>query len=458
MIFEAFSQADISIARDFGGTGLGLTIASRLVRLMGGELRLESREGRGSRFHFELELAALEPPEPPPRPLGPRRGGLGGEPRPGSRDRGRPAGASPGLRPARARGHGLGPGVEPGAPHPRLLARARLRGRRSAAALRLGPARGPGAGGRPGGPGGDDARPGAGDLRAPVRLEAARRARGDLPRGQAADRAPAGHRRLPGRDWRPGCCSPRTTRSTRSCSASSCEEFGIAVDIASDGGEAVAMFDGRRYDLVLMDVSMPVVDGVEATQRMLEHREPQASSPHADRGPHGPRPQGRPREAPAGGHGRLPAQADRLQQPLPAPAPLPAGRRGPAGRAPAPRRRGKPGRALLVPHPAGDRAWSAPTPSGWWRASSRPRPTPCSAWSARRAPATSTRSSAAPTASRARRATSGSRPVSDAARRIEQSARAGAIADVAALVEALRQEVLSSRAALFGDAAAPVGV
>ena len=55
-IFESFVQGDSSIKRKYGGSGLGLSISSELIRMMGGELKVTSEYGQGSEFHFEVTL------------------------------------------------------------------------------------------------------------------------------------------------------------------------------------------------------------------------------------------------------------------------------------------------------------------------------------------------------------------------------------------------------------------
>ena len=65
-LFKAFTQADESISRKYGGTGLGLVISNRIIEMMGGKIQLQSSPGEGSKFYFEVPLTQVTTPEETP--------------------------------------------------------------------------------------------------------------------------------------------------------------------------------------------------------------------------------------------------------------------------------------------------------------------------------------------------------------------------------------------------------
>ena len=285
LIFDPFSQADSSTTRRYGGTGLGLTISSRLAEMMGGSIWVESEVGRGTRFHFTVRfkrasgLLSSEPSSETEIPRGARvlvvddnetsRRILeamlrGWELDVQSVERGEAA-----LEEVKGGQYALVvvdrnmPGMDGFA----LISRIRETPAAGTKILLMSSA----------GQRGDGERCTelgvAAVLVKPIRRLELREAVAGVLGGTKGDKEIAARVRVPAGEVRKlrgrlRILLTEDNQVNQRLAMRMLEKRGHAVDVAANGREALEALEKSSYDLVLMDVQMPEMDGIEATARI----------------------------------------------------------------------------------------------------------------------------------------------------------------------------------------------
>jgi signal transduction histidine kinase/DNA-binding response OmpR family regulator/HPt (histidine-containing phosphotransfer) domain-containing protein len=307
IIFEKFTQADASTTRRFGGTGLGLAIARHLVERMGGAIGVESEEGQGSRFWFTAPFlrqpgAERIQPEPPADIQGVRV--LVVDDNPANREILSVRLKAWGMRPDEASGghdalERLGKAYESGDPFHIVLTDMQMPVMDGEAFCRAVQA--------------DDRL-----ARIPLVLLTSLGIWGEARRFHEMGFSgyltkPVSHsdlldmvrQVLAGPDALPKSLVTRhSVREQKRLTGSAgarvllvednitnqqvalgiLQHLGLYADVAGNGKEAIEALNGFPYDLVLMDVQMPVMDGLEATRRIRNAERETARTRNAERG------------------------------------------------------------------------------------------------------------------------------------------------------------------------------
>ena len=259
-LFLPFTQVDTSTTREYGGTGLGLAISRRLVELMGGEIEVHSASGQGSTFTVRLPCGGHE--QGPLRPLAGRRVEVVEESEAGRRS----LRMSLSRRGAEVTERGdLGEAPGPGRPRD-LLVLGVPAGRPLPALAGLGPC----VLVSPRNQGQDALPPGVQQVNRPHRDRPLLRAISEVLRlGQITTPGPERQEALAAlKPLRLLLAEDNTVN--QKVALKLLAKLGLEADVAGNGVEALRAFERRRYDVVLMDVHMPEMDGLEATRLLRE--------------------------------------------------------------------------------------------------------------------------------------------------------------------------------------------